>query len=342
MAPRVADVPELRSRLLRCCLDSLPHFYLPEAGILAESRVWDGECYRATGPSVRNTANVLLALYHLRARGMESALDADRILERCVADHLQACGFPEIAFLLWADAVGNRTHAARLWAELTRRLPDGASDTMLVSWALCGACAHARTGRDRPPIAALARNLRDRILGNRFPATGLFFASGARHGLFRRRKPTASLSAQVFAILALAQYIETFGDAEAEGAAIQCADRLCGLQGPRGQWFWSYDVCRGTVAEEYPIYSVNQDGAMPAALSMIGRAARDRTYERATDRGLSWVFGDNELESSMLDERHAVILRGIRREAEGFEIMREMRSYHAGRCLYWLAVSEPA
>jgi len=334
------DVPALRGRLLRCCLDSLPHFYLPEAGILAEGRSWDGERYRATEPSVRNTANVLLALYALRARGIESSLDADGILARCVADHLPSCEYPEIAFLLWADSLGSRAHSTRLWAELTHRLPDRASDTMLLSWTLCGVCAHARAGGDRRSTAALARSLRDRILQSRFPATGLFFASAARRGLLRKLKPTASLSAQVFAILALAQYSETFGDADAQGAALQCADRLCGLQGPRGQWWWTYDVREGTVAEEYPVYSVNQDGAVPAALLMIGRAGRDGAFEQAAHRGLPWVFGANELEASLLDERHAVILRGIRREGEGFEVMREMRSYHAGRCLYWLALSE--
>jgi hypothetical protein len=318
----------------------LPRFYLEQSGILAEKLTWDGTTYTAGAPSVRGTANVLLALFRLRSRNVPVPLDPDRMLDRCVDDHLERSGFPEIALLLWADAIGSKRHLPRLWAELQRRLPRSASSTMLLSWTLSGVSEYFKAGGERRATEDVARRLYDTITRNQFPRTGLFFASADRQGLLRRRKPTAFLASQVFAIQALAQYSESFGVGPAVGPAVKCADRLCGLQGDRGQWWREYHVREGTVADEYPVYSVNQDGAVPTALHRIGRVARDHGFEKASDLGLRWLFGDNELNAPMLDEERAVVLAGLRREGGDFEIMREMPSYHAGRCLYALSLSD--
>jgi hypothetical protein len=122
--------------------------------------------------------------------------------------------------------------------------------------------------------------------------------------------------------------------------AAECARRLCGLQGPQGQWWRAYDVRKGTVAERYPVYAVNQDGAMPAALTLLARVAPGPHLEEASRRGLHWLFGANELGVSLVDEEHGVLLGGIGRQGEDFELLREMRAYHPGRCLHALALAE--
>jgi hypothetical protein len=331
----------MKDRLRKCCLDSLAQLYVPEAGILAERLSWNGTAYERSAPGVLGTANVLLALYHLQSRGVPTPLDADRVLSRCVDEHLDRSGLAEIAVLLWADASGNKIHLARLWDELEQRLTRRESSTMLLSWALCAVCAYREAGGDRRSADAVAQGLHDRIVRNQVSRTGLFRVSDAREGrILRRRKPTAFLASQVFAIQALAVYSSTFGPASAADPAVRCADGLCALQGSLGQWWREYDVREGTVVRQYPVYSVNQDGAMPAALIHLGRAVQDRSFEEASERGVRWVFGANEPETSMLDEERSVILAGVGRDGDDVRVLREMYSYHPGRCLYALALGE--
>lgn len=340
--PRMSDLPVLKDRLRRCFLEGLPRFHLEDAGILAGSLSPRGRDFAPGEPSVRDTANVLVGLYLLRSRGEEVPLDPDGLLARCVSDYLDRIEAPEIALLLWADALGPRAHGGALWPALERRVGRIGSSTMQLSWTLSGVCEHFDAGGNRAAAEARARALSRAILGNQSARSGLFFASAEREGfLRRRRRPVALLASQVFAIQALARYSECFREAPAADAAARCAERLCALQGPRGQWWRAYRVREGAIAQEYPVYTVNQDGAVPAALTLLGRVRADRGLERAGDLGFLWVFGDNELGASMVDESRAVVLAGIRRDGDRFEPMHEMRSYHPGRCLYALALSAP-
>jgi len=335
--PSTSEIAAAKDRLQKVCLESLPRLYLEEAGILAKGVSWNGETYEVLKPSVLDTANVLLALYTLRSRGIEAPLDADRLLTQCVGDYLEHCDFAETVLLVWADSLGDRKHSERLWPLLQERLPRHSSNTMLLSWALSGVCEHFKAGGDRESTESLARNLYDTIAGNQFRRTGLFFSSNDREGFLRKRRPLSHLPSQVFAIQALAEYSLTFSDKRAADLALRCADRLCALQGPQGQWWCVYNVREGTVAEKYPVYSVHQDGAMPTALNLVGRARQDHRLEEAGTRGLMWVFGNNELQTSLVDDKQKLVLRGIRQDDGKLAIIREMRSYHPGRCLHALA-----
>jgi len=106
--------------------------------------------------------------------------------------------------------------------------------------------------------------------------------------------------------------------------------------------FRTATVRKGTVAQKYPVYSVHQDGAMPAALSLVSQACHSKAYDEAAHRGLAWVLGENELNVDLVDDQEALVLRGIDQRDDRFEIIRRMRAYHPGRCLYALAVSQPA
>ena len=67
---------------------SLERFYLEKEGIFARSVVWDGKTWTQTEPSLRNTANILIAVYQLRRHGFAQPLDADALINRSVAKYL--------------------------------------------------------------------------------------------------------------------------------------------------------------------------------------------------------------------------------------------------------------
>lgn len=325
------------SVLWRISISSLERFYLPEAGILARCLVWDGrELCPASGPSPRNTAEVAKALYRLRRGGFSCPLDPDVLMERIVEEYLPDLTYPDVALVLWADTLGDGRYLPALWEALRRRFPSDASDTMELAWTLSALCHYLPVATIPTDVAALAHAICRKIARNHSRTTGLFYASGSREGWLRRRHASASLSSQAYAIQALVLYARVFDVPEALPQAQNCADALCTHQGPLGQWWWMYDVPAGEVREPYPVYSVNQDSAIPMALGELARIAGASRYQARVALGISWLFGENELRTSLVDDDAGVIWRAIRRHDGAFTILREMYSYHPGRCLYAL------
>ena len=70
----------------------------------------------------------------------------------------------------------------------------------------------------------------------------------------------------VYPIQALSYYHQATRDARAAEVAISCAERMCQMQGPEGQWWWHFDIRAGRLVEGYPVYSVHQDSMAPMAL----------------------------------------------------------------------------
>jgi len=322
--------------LWRTCLLSLKRFYLPEAGILARRLIWDGkEASPTLEPSPRNTAEAAKALYLLRRGGFPAPLDPDALMERVVNRYLSELEYPDIALALWADALGGGRHFSVLWQALGRRFPSAASETMELGWTLSALCHCLPKATAASEVKDLAHLIAKKIARNQSPSTGLFHGSGRRQGWLRRRGRSASLSSQTYAIQALALYARVFNVPEAMQRARRCADAFSALQGPLGQWWWMYDVSAGDVREPYPVYSVNQDSAVPTAFGELDRTGEHR-YAAATTLGLSWLFGRNELGISLVDEKAGIIWRAIEKQNGEFTIVREMYSYHPGRCLYRL------
>jgi len=73
-----------------------------------------------------------------------------------------------------------------------------------------------------------------------------------------------------------------------------CAEAICRMQGPSGQWWWHYDARNGRIFERYPVYAVHQDGMAPMALFALGEVAR-LDFSEPIYKGLAWISGNNEL-----------------------------------------------
>ena len=204
---------------------------------------------------------------------------------------------------------------------------------MRLAWTMAGLCHYLPRAESTREVRATIGDLVTALIAHQCRASGLFHVSGQREGWLRRRRPIATLSSQSYAVYALATFGATCGDREAVRRALDCADCLVGLQGTSGQWWWRYDVPRGRVAGPYPVYAVNQDSAMPLALGAAESVSSRGAYRAAARRGLEWEFGNNELGQSLIDEQGAIIHRGLTMEGERPMLIREMRSYHPGRCL---------
>lgn len=324
--------------LWRVGLTGLERFYLPQAGILARKLVWDGAAANIVPePSPRYSIEMLRALYLLRQRGIATVLDADAMLDRLVAQYLPEVDYSDLAQLISADVSGGRRHLDVLWRELKSRLPRAWEDAQLLelSWTLAALCQLFPVTDDPDGVARLAGRLYRKLARRQVASTGLFF--GSRVSRVGARGNVVTVPAISYALHALAQYGRVFAVREAISRAEDCASTMARLQGPEGQWWWSYRVRQGEVAVRYPVYSVSQDSSMPMALEALHLATGHRNYAENITRGLNWVLGQNELGTSLLDEGCGATWQCIAQESGELQIVKEMQSYHPARCLYWLA-----
>jgi hypothetical protein len=256
------------------------------------------------------------------------------LLKTLVEKYLEGLGYADVALIIWADALGDCLYVHKLWKALQERLTGKDTETIELAWTLSALCQLHQADKRPEPVESLARQHYSQIALKR---TGLFYDSSSLLDRLWRRNHVASLSAQSYAIQAMTLHGLTFGAREAVERAKFCADAICSMQGTSGQWWWNYDVRTGAVVREYPIYSVNQDAAIPAALGNLQRALQQSRYDSQIMLGIRWLFGENEVRAPLVDEDIGVIWRSVERDDNGtFAIKREMFSYHPARCLSWL------
>lgn len=118
--------------------------------------------------------------------------------------------------------------------------------------------------------------------------------------------------AQAYAIVAALRRDAVLGDPEARGVALRIGEILLAHQHPLGQWGFQYNVRSGGLIDLYPVYSAHQGGIAPMALLRLESVLGVPTTA-AVARGLSWLFGRNELSERLAIPERAVIWRAIRR-----------------------------
>jgi hypothetical protein len=138
------------------------------------------------------------------------------------------------------------------------------------------------------------------------------------------RNHVASFADQVYPIQALSRYHAVFGDERALAAANRCADAICRLQGPEGEWWWHYDVRTAGVVEGYPVYSVHQDSMAPMALLDLVEAG-GVDHSEAIRRGLRWFQLQPVSRRPLIDDENGVIWRKLARREPG-KLLRRIRA----------------
>jgi hypothetical protein len=282
--------------------------------VLPTLRLGNGQyCYERpfegapTGRSARYGIMVRLGLQRAVASGTISDPAALASVEprRPTPDELT---LGDHGLLLWSDArAGDLARIAEGVEHLSEelRVPHRLAplEGMEVAWLAIG-LAHAIEA----PGAAEALSVVFGHLDSRRSASGLY--RHVAHRSLRRELP--NFATEVYTLLALAAVARS-GAHDAEPPAITLADRLLELQRADGAWPWMFDAQRGTVVEEYEVYSVHQDAMAPMALFALAELTNRPEYACAAVRGVSYGFGRNELGISFYDDGAAFAHRSIRR-----------------------------
>jgi hypothetical protein len=371
--------------LCALALARLPRMIDPATGLFIFGV--SGEELAPRGTSVRYTAMTAIGLERAEAHGLGSPVDLDHLYEALGATLAGVDNLGDLGLVIWAAARRARPVAERA-LHLALEFPDHvarrrgtsvhSTELALYTNGLTEALA-AGVGNERDVRSRLDKAFRC-LVAQRGPSGLLPFSRpapgrGTSPTLHERLKAELGFfDAQIYALHAALRRHEILDDEGAKAMARAIAEHLLASQHPLGQWAWHYNVRSGAVVDLYPVYAVHQDGMAPMALLPAERLLGLSTVP-AVARGVKWLFGRNELDTSLVDPERAVIWRSIRRKSPlrgvvyplklvslldvgrgldlgarlaspgALEIDREMRPYHLGWCLQAfsaLAASLPA
>jgi hypothetical protein len=330
-----------------------------ENGGLPHTMRWEGRKAQPVGFNVRYALISLLGLE--KARTMDLPVDSlIHDLWSRVENHGWVNTAGDQGLGLWAQSLGGVCRPfSSLEALIEFRDQRSTLDSVQLAWLMLGA-DHVLLRNSDSHAEELVHLAREDLLKLYSPDARLFFRH-ARQGLVNgvsRRVPC--FANQIYPVMALAVHARRTGSAETASVGRDVADKLCSLQGSSGQWWWLYDAIGGVVVDGYPVFSVHQDGMAPMALLETTRAG-GRSYQGEIENGLSWIFGENELETNLVLTDQGLVLRDIHRKGVGrvrralrsaawcwgfrgegrrvhepddFIVNRECRPYHLGWILY--------
>jgi hypothetical protein len=291
--PGVAHLNSLALEALKYLLDEKERLFCRGA-------VWTKRGIVRDLPSRKVTTIVLLGLQRLARSGAAHGFDLATIQREVFADSSWIRSAGDLGLFLWFTALcAPEKFATALsgfdWDATLRTFADSRQEhTLGLAWLLTG-IAHAwQVGAEiQTDLTDLAVSLY-RILRDNQSATGLFGHAAARHGISGIVSSRfGTFADQMFAIYALVAFAQAFDIEEPLEPALNCANAVCGLQGPMGQWWSWYDKDRGCVVKRYPMHAVNQHGIAPLALSALEGTSRVSFLEPVR-KGLAVVSAEDE------------------------------------------------
>ena len=269
------------------------------------------------GLSRRYTIMTLLGLRELERAGMDSPFDTQAIYTSFVRDTRWIQGVGDLGLLIWLTATFDPAQLSGLFSAFDcdsalRGYGDAQeSRTMELAWILAGLTHAAETSPKLvSTLADISVETYHRIEENQ-GEYGLFGHMGAKNSLTGRlRGRIGSFADQMYSIYALSKFARIFQVEDPLGPALECATAVCGEQGESGQWWWLYDARTGRISSRYPVYSVHQHGMAPMGLLAVEEAT-GQSFKQFIYKGLSWVYGANELGADMRDGAESLIWRCI-------------------------------
>jgi hypothetical protein len=252
-----------------------------------------GTVLQQEGNNLRYAAIVALGLARLPADAQHQVLHGSTAAELTIRTAKRAHGHPDpgaVALAAWAAAEATGRFEPGLFDQLSAVMNAGEPvATVDTAWILTAALAARSLGE----TTQLQRLAADRLTGA-LGSGGLFPHALPARAAGRLRSHIGCFADQVYPIQAFARLAAATHDPAALRIADRCAETICALQGPAGQWWWHYDSRVGEVVEGYPVYSVHQHAMAPMALYDLAEAggrntsrSDRRTYLRKTRRRLA-------------------------------------------------------
>ena len=354
---RGANKNQIQSLLELSLKGLMPMFY-------SEEKVF---CYRLLrtqkglvkeGVSHRYTLMTLMGLFKAEAAGFESPIKIHDVFDRLRRNNDWIDNAGDLGLFLWTSAVTAPDSLSQIAAgidletALDRYADARARRTMELAWFLAG-LSHMRL-TNQPGLPDLEKLAFEtyRLLKLNQGRSGLFGHLSTRESYAGRlRGRIGSFADQVYPIYALSKFGQAYGVPAALRDASDCAEEICRLQGPLGQWWWHYDSKTGRIAGKYAVYSVHQDGMAPLALFALSEAT-GQDFSGPILRGMEWISGKNELGIDLCDFNHNLIWRSLYQSkartyinealhlmqlpgtSSGLRVRYETRPYHLGWLLY--------
>ncbi len=274
----------------------------------------------AEGTSQRYSAITLLGLAGEADGSVREILSGHGLHDVCarlIQDAPRVMNLGDAALICWA-AQALEAPGAAATLQRVRQLYESAAGfrTVELAWVVS---ALSGTGAALPGAHELRERAVQALLSAWRPEAGVFPHDVGAHVPFTRAH-VACFADQVYPIQALARHFAATGSAASRDAARRCAERICELQGPAGQWWWHYDARSGRVLEKYPVYYVHQDAMGPMALLDAWQALDGGAgpiggrFAAAIERGLSWLVAAPELAGgSLIDDAGDVVWRKVAR-----------------------------
>jgi hypothetical protein len=350
-------VPDM-STLLQSSLRGLAWMKNPQDESFYHRIVKHADSLYREGSSLRYSIMTLLGLTAAERVGLQTNFDTRSMFCQYASAFGDLDDLGDLALLVWlfAEREPGRLEPFLRDPALRPRIESldafRSSRTMELSWLLAALShVHMSNAAGASRLSDLAHTVFRLLIRNQGPQGlfGHFGPTASPAGSLRSR--LGSFADQIYPIYALAQYAQAWDCTGALSSATKCADTLCSLQGPLGQWWWHYDSLRGRVVSHYPVYSVHQDGMAPMALLALSRIS-GKPFHHSVYRGLSWIYGDNELATDLRDPETGLIWRCLHQNSltryssellgvfgmpprnTALHVLYECRPYHLGWLLY--------
>ncbi len=310
--------------LREVAIRALRNMYIPDRGLFAFRLRRRGTALYQEGLSRRYTAVALIGLAGEPDWTLREVLAGRGIHDVCAGllsglERVNDLG--EVALTLWASRAMGHPECIRSLDRLRAMRPhELVYPTVELSWSLSSLTAESGSGTDRTLADAIA----ERLVSSLDRRSGFFPHNPRGVKGSGVRGHVCCFADLVYPIQALSHYYMVSGKTEAIDAARRCADRICELQGPGGQWWWHWDVRTGRVVERYPVYSVHQDSMGPMALIALQKAC-GADYSDPIDRSLAWVDHPDEINGPLIDPRNNVIWRKVARR-EPLKLVRTVQA----------------
>lgn len=264
----------------------------------------------------RTTLISLLGLNQAFQYDLNVPLDVERITLDRIAQTTSFNSLGDLGLLIWLTA---RTHPEALpllydrinWPYSLDQFPDARlGKTLELCWLLAGLSEVRLSDGEEPDQLDELAHMTRQILFVNYGGFGAFrhLAKGSLKHLGKARY--GSFADQAFSIYAFSRYARAFSDDQALAIAKTCSECMVACQGERGQWWWLYDVDKGSAVRKYPVYSVHQDGLAPMALNTFSEVSGD-DFSDPVQLGLQWIRGKNELGLDLLQPDHTAIWDSI-------------------------------
>jgi hypothetical protein len=290
----------------------LPSMVDPETGLYVHKAVWSGDNLQLVRTNDLYSAITAVGLASDDPAGPWSPSlqsTADTLVSRAWTKSLDTAA---VATTVWLLVLLRDQRAGDLLDLLASGLTPRRSSSMQLGLVLTAAAAVLEAASATAARSNLATATHDELL-RRFEDRAQLFrgTAGAQRPRQAVRKNLTSFASQVYPMHGLAEFARVTGRTVPRQAS-RAAATLVDAQGPLGQWWWIYSTRNGSVLDGYPVYSVHQHGMAFMALAPL-EGLGGPSYRRELARGVEWLFGDNELRRSLVDDERRSIARCLQR-----------------------------